>query len=368
MRGMREVPAARNLLRLSHMIGGKSARFTKTVNDKTKASVDSLTAKYDETKKEITVHPSILIGLMTLAVAFEAARGVIVNMVEGFVEAVMKVSSAFSDSLQEYYRNKFSAKNDLQEISIALVLVFASIYSAIVNFFSTVGGTIKTGLIQLILQLFGKDLSTCVSHVWTVVFIFIQLHFLFAFMTPKIFFFGLLILVVLSFFFKMDDLPEEEEKKIEAELEAEEKKKEDPESAVPASSEEGENEATPSTEAPARLSREDVEKIVNDLVNKVTPLPEELDFHGWTVADVDKVMPLYFEARPEKDITFIPGRGLHAESGKPTIKPHICDMFKEDGLDFYLHHQGGRVTVNFTKGKQVERTFPEADEDKINNA
>ena len=97
-------------------------------------------------------------------------------------------------------------------------------------------------------------------------------------------------------------------------------------------------------------------------------MPDELDFHGWTLNDVDRVMPLYFNQCPQQDITFIPGRGLHAANGKPTIKPHICEMFQSHGLDFYLHHQGGRVTVNFNKGTKVERKFKEAPPEAINQA
>ena len=350
MRGMREVPAARNLLRLSRLIGENSSKITDTINNKSKETLDGFNKKYNETKKAIKVHPSILIALMTLSVAFEAVRQVIFNVIEGLVEAVMKVSSAFSDALHEYYRDKFSPKNDYQEISIAFVLVVASIYSSVINFVSKIGTTLKNGILQLLLQLFGKDLSNCVSRGLTIISVWIQLSILLAFLTPKILISGILLIVILSFFMKMDDLPEEAEA---------EKKEEKP------------TESESSTSTPAvspRLSREEVEKIVNDIVEHKTPLPEELDFHGWMLSDVDKVMPLYFEQRPENDITFIPGRGLHAESGKPTIKPHICEMFKNDDLDFYLHHQGGRVTVNFTKGKKVERTFPEAAEDKINNA
>lgn len=108
-------------------------------------------------------------------------------------------------------------------------------------------------------------------------------------------------------------------------------------------------------------NHEQVEQLVADIVQRKVPLPEELDFHGWMLKDVDAVMPLYLQDRPENDICFIPGRGLHAQSGKPTIKPHIIEIFKRENLDFYIHHSGGRVTVNFTPGKKVTKKFKEVD-------
>lgn len=215
-------------MKAGRFVGDKCQKITESTNKMAKNGMDKLAEKTSESAKDISIPASILVGMMTLSVAFEAARGMIANVFEGILEAIMKISGALSDSLQENYRDKFSPKNDYQEIAIAIVFFIGLVFSSISSFFSTVLGTIKTGIVQIVLQLFGKDISNIVSHSLTIIGVWIQLHLLFSLLTPSIVFFGVLFMIILSFFLKMDDLPEDEKEKEEEKKkeEGEEKKEE----------------------------------------------------------------------------------------------------------------------------------------------
>ncbi|KAH7830945.1 uncharacterized protein MONOS_9007 [Monocercomonoides exilis] len=125
------------------------------------------------------------------------------------------------------------------------------------------------------------------------------------------------------------------------------------------------NQPQSQTQEQEPYDRSKIEALVAQIVNNSIPLPEELDFHGWYLKEAESVLPMYFAQKPKNDICFIPGRGLHAKDGKPKIKPYILEQFRNAGLDFYIHHSGGRVTVNFNKGTKVERKFKEADEPNV---
>ncbi|KAK2962244.1 hypothetical protein BLNAU_2904 [Blattamonas nauphoetae] len=109
--------------------------------------------------------------------------------------------------------------------------------------------------------------------------------------------------------------------------------------------------------------REQIEKLVQDIVNSKKALPLELDFHGWYLSEAQQVLPVYIDRKPKEDVCLITGRGLHAEDNKPKIKPYVLETLRKGGFDYYVHHQGGRCTVNFNKGTKVERKFKEVEDE-----
>lgn len=265
MRNIHNVNAARKILGAGRAINEKLDGVNKAVNGKVKEGCDSLVGKTKNQKKDFQIPPSIIVALMTFSVAFEAVKGMVANVIEGVVEAIMKISGGLSDALNEKYRDKFSPSNDYQEIAIAILLFVGGIYSRIATFLSTFFVTIRTALVQVVLQMFGKDTSDVVLHVWIIIGVFIQLGLLMGLLGPLVIICSVLFLTVLSFFLKMDDLPDddnddEDEKKATPEKkegEGEKKEEEKPveqvikDEAAPASSEGNTEEKKEEVSAPA---------------------------------------------------------------------------------------------------------------------
>ncbi|KAH7827279.1 uncharacterized protein MONOS_17312 [Monocercomonoides exilis] len=230
LENVRSVANARKIVDAGRKTSEAILKVNTTVNGKLKTQSDKLIEKTEgKMKKLIDLPDALMVGLMTFSVALEAMKGMIKSVAEGFVEAVMKVAGGLSDALHERYREKFGAKNDIQEIAIALIMFFAFLVSSISQLLSGFFSILKNTLVEVIENFFGEEMSKFVFYIWDILFQFIQIQIIMSLVTLKRVIIIAIVLTVLSFCLKMDDMDEDEFETLKAKKSG---KKEEPASST----------------------------------------------------------------------------------------------------------------------------------------
>lgn len=128
------------------------------------------------------------------------------NILKGFVESVIKISSTVADYLIENYRTFISGKNDYQEYTIAVLTFIGFIFSNISQIYTTIVGKIKTFLISFGDSLYGSQIARIVDDVFEILYGFLLIKIFLFVVNLKTIIAAFVTLSIISFLLKLDDL------------------------------------------------------------------------------------------------------------------------------------------------------------------